>query len=55
MADEEHQYPALVADAVTNPESARLLALLTKAEKALNESLSSHIFNRATRATRTQD
>ncbi|HEV7218618.1 MAG: hypothetical protein ACHP8A_01970 [Terriglobales bacterium] len=48
MADVEQEYPAIAADAVTNPESARLLALLTKAEKALNESLPSHTFNRTT-------
>ncbi len=37
MADEESEYPAIAADAVTNPESARLLALLKKADKALKE------------------
>ncbi len=50
MADVENEYPAIAADAATNPESARLLALLAKAEKALNECLPSHSFSLTTPA-----
>jgi hypothetical protein len=37
MSNLEDEYPTLTADAVTNPDSARLLALLAKTEKVLNE------------------
>lgn len=37
MPNLQDEYPTLAADAVTNPESARLLALLAKADKALTE------------------
>jgi hypothetical protein len=37
MSIPEELFPALIADAATNPDSARLLALLTKTEEALEE------------------